>query len=229
MPVDPGSRVGGIEAVIAVRGGPAGKSRLAERLAPAEREALVAAMLVDMLAALARCPSVERVRVTTPTPALAEAAHAAGALVTKEGETGDLNAAFEAVRREIAATTPDKPVLFLPGDLPLIEPAQIERLVRAAGPGRIALAPAQADGGTAALVAPAGLPLDLAFGDDSFTRHRAAAGRLGVAVETLRLPSLGLDIDRPADIDEFHHRGGGGQTARALAARLSPLSQDAAA
>src|SRR6185503_17474802 len=114
--------------------------------------------------------------------------------------------------------TPDRLVLLLPGDLPLADPAEIDILVGAAGPGRIALAPAQADGGTAALIVPAGMPLDLAFGENSFERHLAAAGRLGIAAEVRRLPSLGLDIDRPADLDALRARGGG-QTARALAGR----------
>ena len=56
--------------IIAARGGTDAKSRLAGRLGPADREALVEAMLADMLAALRGCPGVARVYVSTPTPAL---------------------------------------------------------------------------------------------------------------------------------------------------------------
>jgi 2-phospho-L-lactate guanylyltransferase len=231
---EPGHRGPRVEAVVAVRGGPAAKTRLGARLDPAAREALVAAMLADMLSALARAPSIRQVRVTTPTPALAAAALAAGARVIDEPEAGDLNAAFDAVRRDIAAEDPDRLVLLLPGDLPLLDPPEIDLLAAAAGPGRIALAPAQADGGTAALIVPAGMPLELAFGANSFERHLAAADRLGVVAEVRRLPGLGLDIDRPADIDAFRARGGGGQTARTLDGQLRsgfhrPLDQGAAA
>jgi len=204
------------EAVIAVRGGPDAKSRLAGRLDPERREALVEAMLGDMLTALAGCPAVLRTYVTTPTPSLARLAARRGAVVILERAAGDLNGAFDRARRRIAADDPDTAVILLPGDLPRLDPADIEDCLVRSGPGRLVLAPASADGGTGALVLHAGVPLPLAFGLGSCGRHLAAARTLGLEARVVRAPGLGFDLDRPADLDAFLATGGGGQTADLL-------------
>ena len=94
------------EVVIAARGGPAAKSRLAGRLGPEQREALVEAMLADMLSALAACPAVLRTYVTTPTPRLARTAARAGAVVILEpagGEDYDLTGRLACGPRHLAS------------------------------------------------------------------------------------------------------------------------------
>jgi 2-phospho-L-lactate guanylyltransferase len=204
------------EVVIAVRGGPGAKSRLSGRLDAERREALVEAMLADMLAALAGCPAVLRTCVTTPTPSLARRAARAGAVVILERETGDLNAAFDRARQRIAAAAPETILVLLPGDLPTLDPAELEVCLEAADPERLVLAPASADGGTGALVLRAGIPFPLAFGAGSLGKHLAAARTLGLAAQVVRTPSLGFDIDRPSDLDAFLAMGGGGCTADLL-------------
>ena len=201
---------------MAVRGGPAAKSRLAARLDSRTREHLVEAMLSDMLAALTPRRAIRGICVTTPTPALADIARLAGARVLEEPSDINLNAAFAAARCDIATRAPETPVLLLPGDLPLLDGAEIDRLAAEADAGGVLIAPAEADGGTAALVLPAGLPFDLAFGPDSFGRHLESARRSGVPVRTLRLPGLGLDIDSSSDLEAFWRRGGRGLTAEVL-------------
>jgi 2-phospho-L-lactate guanylyltransferase len=200
------------EVVIAVRGGPDAKSRLAGRLPPERREALVETMLADMLAAIARCPAVLRTYVTTPTPALARIAARCGAVVILEAATGDLNAAFDRARRRIAAATPGATVMLLPGDLPRLDPAEIEDCLIASGPDRLVLAPASADGGTGALVFGADVPLPLAFGTGSFGKHLAAARTLELEARVAHSPGLEFDLDRPADLDALLALGGVGRT-----------------
>lgn len=204
------------DVVIAARGGPAAKSRLAGRLGPEQRETLVEAMLGDMLAALAACPAVLRTFVTTPTPALARLAARAGAVVFLEQETGDLNTAFDQVRRRIAATDPDTTIALLPGDLPRLSPDDLELCLEAAGPDRLVLTPACADGGTGALVLQAGVNLPLAFGTGSFGKHLAAARSLGLVAEVVHAPGLSLDLDRPSDLDAFLALSDPGRTADLL-------------
>jgi len=204
------------DVVIAVRGGPGAKSRLSGRLDPERREALVEAMLADMLTALAGCPAVLRTYVTTPTPSLARRAARAGAVVILERETGDLNAAFDRARRRIAATAPEATLVLLPGDLPRLDPAELEICLEAADPNRLVLAPASADGGTGGLVLRADLPLPLAFGPGSFGKHLAAARTLGLEAHVAHAPGLEFDIDRPADLDAFLAMGGRGATADLL-------------
>lgn len=195
--------------VIAVRGGPEAKSRLADRLAPGQRAALVEAMLADMLQALAGSPAIARVYVTTSTPDLAHIAARAGAVVILEYGASALNAAFDSVRRRIAQADPTRTIVLLPGDLPLLDAAELEAAISQAGETRMALAPAAADGGTGAVILRADCPLSLAFGPDSFKRHLAAAAALGLEVAVVEAPGLALDVDRPEDLDAVvaHGRG----------------------
>jgi 2-phospho-L-lactate guanylyltransferase len=201
-----------LDAVIAVRGGPDAKSRLADRLNAEQRAALVDAMLADMLATLVLCPSIARVHVTTPTPSVAHLAACRGASVIQDSGADELNGAFARARLRIAAETPGAVALLLPGDLPRLQPADIEACAAAAGPGRLVLAPADADGGTSALAAPAEIALPLAFGPGSFGKHLAGARSAGLKAQVIRAEGLAFDIDRPADLDAFLAMGGGGRT-----------------
>jgi 2-phospho-L-lactate/phosphoenolpyruvate guanylyltransferase len=204
------------EVVIAARGGPGAKSRVSGRLDPPRREALVEAMLGDMLAALAACPTVLRTNVTTPTPALARLAARAGATVILEQGPDDLNGAFDRARRRIAAGDPDATVVLLPGDLPRLQPDDLDACLELADPARLVLAPASADGGTGALVFRAGLALPLAFGPGSFGKHLAAARTHGLETCVVRAPGLGFDLDRPADLDALVALGPIGRTTALL-------------
>lgn len=187
--------------VIAARGGPDAKSRCRDRLNGRQREALVEAMLHDMLQALAGCPAVRRVYVTTPTAALARLAARSGAAVILEHGPPDLNRAFSDARRRIAAVDPRAIVVLLPGDLPLLDPAELSTCIAAAQGGAVVLASATADGGTGAVVQTAVLALPLAFGPGSFRKHQLAAATLGLEARVIEAPSLGFDLDRPEDLD----------------------------
>jgi len=191
------------EVVIAVRGGGEAKSRYGDLVAPRDRAAFVEAMLTDMLRAIAKAPSVTQVRVVTPTPEIAALARAMGALVVPEIEPAGLNAAFRLGREQVARDEAQAIVILLPGDLPGLEPQDLEALTAAAGPGRIAMVRAARDGGTGALAFPAGLDLPLAYGPDSFARHLAAARALGLEPHEIDAPSLAHDLDRPADLREW--------------------------
>ena len=191
------------EVVIAVRGGEAAKSRYGDLLAAEHRPAFVEAMLADMLGAIARAPSVARVRVVTPTPEIAALARAMGAEVVPEVETRGLNAAFGLGRERVARDDPDATVLLLPGDLPGLDPHDLEAVTAAAAPGRVVMVRAVRDGGTGVLAFPAGLDLPLAYGADSFARHRAGVRALGLEPHEIRAPSLAHDLDRPGDLREW--------------------------
>lgn len=187
--------------IIAVRGGPSAKSRFGERLTHDQREDLVEAMLVDMLAVLTKCPGVTRVHVTTPTPTLARLAAEHGVTVIHENARLGLNGAFSRARDQIAAAAPRAVIALLPGDLPLLDANEVTGVLTAAAEGAVVLVPASNDGGTGAVVAPASKPLPLAFGPGSFEKHQAAAETLNLNARVIAAPSLGFDIDRPEDID----------------------------
>ena len=212
--------------IIAARGGPQAKSRLAARLAPSERAALADAMLADMLEAIAGCGLVERVYVVTPTPQLARRAADAGAVVMLEREPHGLNAAFEAARRRLSDLDPEGLVGLLPGDLPRFAAADLAEAAAAAAEAVVILR-SQSDGGTGAIFQPAGLALPLAFGPDSFCRHCGGAAGLGLAVASPRLAGFSLDVDRPQDLDRLAASAATGRAA-ALARTLRGLQGAAA-
>jgi 2-phospho-L-lactate guanylyltransferase len=133
-----------------------------------------------------------------------------------EAEACGINRAFDRVRSAIRASDPEAVIIVLPGDLPLIDAAEVETaLGRLAADGAV-LVPASADGGTGALIFHASAPFQFRFGTDSFRRHYEAALKAGLEPLIAPLPSLGLDIDRPEDFDRVLDRGQAGRTARFL-------------
>jgi 2-phospho-L-lactate guanylyltransferase len=55
-------------------------------------------------------------------------------------------------------------------------------------------------GTNALLVRPPGL-IDYAYGPGSFQRHLERARAFGIRVEVCEIPSIGLDLDLPEDLD----------------------------
>lgn len=212
-----------IHAIIAVRGGEATKSRCSGVLAASERNELVSAMLIDMIATLG-ASIVDQVHVVTPSPELADLARSRGARIVLEPEARGLNIAFETVRGAIRRTTPDAIIMALPGDMPLIEAPDIGTAIAGHEPGAVVLVPADNDGGTAAVVLRADAPFAFRYGPDSFRSHQTEAAAAGLTPILVRAASLGLDIDRPDDLDQVLQRSSGGHTARLLG-RLRCLTE----
>lgn len=208
-----------VQAVVAVRGGAATKSRCAGALTGVERNALVSAMLLDMVDALTGSRIVDQVHVVTPTEALADAARSRGARIVLEEAARGMNVAFETARDRIRCDTPSAVLVVLPGDLPLIRSCEVEAAIARLEPDAVVLVPAESDGGTAAVILHADGPFTFQFGEDSFRRHRKAAETAGLKAILVRATSLGLDIDHPEDLDEVLRRTDSGRTATVLRRR----------
>ena len=209
------------QAVIAVRGGPDAKSRCAEALSGPERAELVAAMLEDMLAAVARCQAVSQAWVVTPTPALAELATRMGARAVRQSRPAGLNPAFRQAIAEVSEHAPYAPILLLPGDLPQLAPDDLAAAALLTQTHAVVLASAL-DGGTGLLGLRAGAGLPPAFGPDSFRRHAAGAAQRGLSLALIAANSLSRDIDRPADLADLLAAGSDSRTAAFLRGRLQP-------
>jgi 2-phospho-L-lactate guanylyltransferase len=93
-------------------------------------------------------------------------------------------------------------VLILPADLPLISQEDVLTLIEKAGePPVVVIAPDRHGKGTnALLISPSGL-IEYDFGDNSFQRHCERARQTGARLEIVDLPSLGLDLDLPEDLE----------------------------
>jgi 2-phospho-L-lactate guanylyltransferase len=211
------------QVVIAVRGGPGAKSRLAELLGPEERAVLTELMLRDMLDAVGRAPRVSGIWVVTPTAALAETARGLGVKVIDQAEPGGLNAAFRQAQAEVADAAPYDAVALLPGDLPMLEPGDLDAALALAEAHEVVLAPA-ADGGTGALVIRAGVDFAPTFGDDSFAVHQDQVHRRDLSVAVVDAMSLSRDLDRPQDVAFLLQTAPHGRTAAFLSERSARLT-----
>lgn len=177
----------------------AAKQRLAEAIDDERRAELVVAMLRDVLEAIGEARSVERTIVVTSEPRAEEAALAAGAeIVADPGEGGHSEAALAGIARarELGAEC----ALLLPGDCPLLDPRELERLLTGIPHSYVAVVPDRHGTGTNALALAPPDAIRPAFGEGSCARHVAAAREAGVPFAVEKLSSLGLDLDTPADV-----------------------------
>ena len=90
-------------------------------------------------------------------------------------------------------------VLF--ADLPRLRSEEIERLIDVEE-GVVAIAPDRHGMGTNALSLPlpAAKDFTFGFGPASFSRHRAEAARMGLAIEIVHADGLAKDVDDPEDL-----------------------------
>lgn len=196
------------------------KQRLAAGIDDERRAAVIAAMLEDVLEAIGEARSVERTIVVTSEPAAVELAAAAGAeTIPDPGEGGHSGAALAGIAR--AAELGARCAILLPGDCPLLDPRDLERLLTGMPEHYVAVVPDRHGTGTNALaLAPPGA-IAPAFGEGSCARHVDAAREAGVPYSVEELPSLGLDLDTPADVVALTRvletdRSRGRRTAKAL-------------
>jgi 2-phospho-L-lactate/phosphoenolpyruvate guanylyltransferase len=186
-------------AVLPVKRFGAAKRRLAAGIEDERREALVAAMLEDVLEAIGAARMIERTIVVSDEPLAVKGAVAAEAeVVADPGEGGHSGAALAGIAR--AKERSAECVVLLPGDCPLLEPRELDQLLTGVPSSYVAIVPDRHGTGTNALVlAPPG-SIRPAFGAGSCERHVAAARAAGVPFAVEELPSLALDLDTPADV-----------------------------
>jgi 2-phospho-L-lactate guanylyltransferase len=177
------------------------KQRLASLLDQPMRTELAQAMLLDVLSVLsnwANCPEVGIV--TTDSHAMNLAA-TFGFQVIPDNNISE-TAAIELATR-VCESRGIESTLVIPGDIPLINPAELDQIMKAAPVQGSVLVPAADGRGTnAAFRRPAGL-FPLRFGNDSFKPHRAAGEATGLRCAILSLQGIALDIDNPSDLREL--------------------------
>lgn len=178
-----------------------GKSRLAGTLSEDERTELNRILLERTLTTLSELKEVEQVLVVSRDPHALTIARNHGARTLREDGQPQLNTALKraTVVAQVYAT---RGVLVLPADLPLITQEDLHALIeRATDPPVVVIAPDRHEKGTnALLMSPAGL-IEYDFGENSFKRHCDRARKAGARLEIVDLPSFGLDLDLPEDLE----------------------------
>jgi 2-phospho-L-lactate guanylyltransferase len=186
-------------AVLPVKRFSAAKQRLAAGLDGEQRRNLMEAMVGDVLEAIGEARTIERTIVVSGDPAAQELAAEAGAEVVPDPEDGGhVEAALAGIARAEAegATC----VVLLPGDCPLLEPRELDRLLTGLPERYVGIVPDRHGTGTNALALSPPDAIVPAFGEGSCARHVALAREAGVAFGVEELASLGLDLDTPADV-----------------------------
>lgn len=203
-------------AVVPIKGMVGAKQRLAGVLSPDQRAALAMAMAEDVLEVLAAVPQLARVLVVTADATAAALARRWGCEVTEahagEGHTGAVTGAARRLVRE------DFGMITLPGDLPLLNAADVGRVIAAHRDARaFTIAPARDLQGSNAIVCSPADAVPLRFGPDSFYPHLDAARKQGIEPTVVEAPSIGFDVDEPHDLAAFARAGAPTRAGRLVA------------
>ncbi len=216
-------------AIVPVKRFAAAKRRLGDRIDAGGRVVLLTAMLEDVLRAIARTARVERVVVVTGEQRAERAAMRSAQRLTTPIEVlrdpadhGHSEAATLGIVRAMAlgATC----AALLPGDCPLIDPAELDAALSRARAGRVGVIPDRHGEGTNGLVLAPPDAIGPAFGPGSRARHLERAAARGLTGDVESLPSLGLDVDTPEDLDDLREvLAGAPELAPRTAAALAEL------
>jgi 2-phospho-L-lactate guanylyltransferase len=213
-----------IAALVPVKALRHSKSRLRPMLSDGQRQALVMAMLEDVLRLLAGVPAIAATAVVSPDADVLAFASRHGAQPIQEpprsrGLNAALTFASDALARQGATG-----LLVLPVDVPLATAADIGAILnRMSANPSIVLCPSRSGGTNALALRPPGL-IPFRFGYRSSNAHQREARARGLALTLLPLPSLALDIDRPQDLPAVLAEPNGTRTREVLASLpLDPL------
>jgi len=214
-------------AVLPVKRFASAKQRLGEAVGGDERRELAAAMVGDVLAALAEIVGIAEVVVVTAEDAAAGAAGRAGAIVVPDPVEAGQSAAAEigvGTARERGAER----ALLVPGDCPALDPGEVAALLMryTTAERAVAIVPDRHGRGTNALLLTPPDALAPAFGPGSLARHAAQARAAGAVVKVAQAPSLELDVDTPGDLaalrEALDRRTSAAPRTRRVLERLSP-------
>ena len=192
-----------VVAIIPVKALTEAKSRLEPFLTDTQRSRLVRAMLRRVIGASREAGA--EVWVLGADESTRGLASEEGIEWRREGEK-DINESLRLVFEE--TWDAGKSPLFLPGDLPFLQPEDLAGLTSAAVPkppvrAEIVLSPARNGGGTNAVLIPHRLPFRFRLGPDSFERHMEEARRLGLEPLVHNSNGLARDLDTWEDLQEY--------------------------
>jgi 2-phospho-L-lactate guanylyltransferase len=196
------------------------KQRLSGLLNLDERKRLFQAMVEDVLTAVEACTYIDRIVVVTDDQTVAELARGFGAEIRPEPDSPGLIEAVTETGKQLAAEGVSC-MLFLPGDVPLVTPEELEVVLEGFGISdkpEFMIVPASDLGGSNCVACSPPDCMSFAFGVDSFRKHLGVAKDRGINPQVAKLPGIGLDIDTPSDVNELmveverNSQGQGGST-----------------
>lgn len=195
-------------AVVPFRSLSDGKHRLGDIMNPAQRRDFMAAMLADTLSALGGCGGIDQLILLSDDPEAASIgrAHRAVCIAEAVAATG-LNSAVQLAAAELGSQY--QSLLVVHGDLPLLQSAEVERLLEAhqtllsEHAEALSIVPDRHQSGSNCLLCTPMQRMRFYYGEGSLTKHLAFADRESIQSQRVQLDSASLDIDEPADLVEL--------------------------
>ena len=189
----------GLEVLVPMKPLATAKSRLAPVVPEMRRQAAALYMLRRVLDAGVGATGAEACRLVGGDEMVRRIAEQAGCRwVPEQGH--DLNSSLWAAMQE-SVSRGSQAVLFLPADLPQATPSDVAAVVAAsAGLAKPVGVVARNDGGTNALLVPAGLAFPPLLGVGSYVRHTDAVRSRGAVLVAADAPGLAVDVDTPEDL-----------------------------
>ena len=176
------------------------KKRLMSVLTPEERFGLAEAMLADTIRAVQGVRAAGKIFVVTNYEPVMDLAEKNGWEVLREERQISESDSVDAASR-ICEERGVRNLLRLPLDLPLVQPGDIDELlnVECASPALV-IVPSRDGTGTNAMLRTPPTLFPSHFGNGSFAKHLAEAGRAGARIIVLRNSRLEMDVDDEADL-----------------------------
>lgn len=176
------------------------KNRLAPALRPGERQAVALAMYQDVIEALFRSPTLDRIAVISADDHLLDHARRMNAITIRETAVRGLNAAAaHGTHHCIRAGATS--LLIVLADLPLITSDEIDQIfLDLPTEPHIRLVRSHDGLGTNALLRQPPEVVSTRFGGRSFHDHVVAASEAGVPHSERALPGLSIDVDTIDDL-----------------------------
>ncbi len=158
-------------------------------------------MAEHVLRTLRRVESIESVAVATASDEVARFAQGLGALAIDLYVDLGTRAAYQ---QAIAIHRPGGALLLINGDLPFLQPEDVEIMCR--NHDDVVIAPDRHGCGTNALWCRTAGIIEPLFGENSFKRHCAAVRAAGMTPRVVKRLGLGFDVDDPQDLSLIGHR-----------------------
>jgi 2-phospho-L-lactate guanylyltransferase len=176
------------------------KQRLACVLSTETRAGLARAMLTDVLEALSRTHSPERVVVYTADDQVVELVRPLGFDTIIEKSIDGHSAAVNQLVEEFSHTS--SRILSIPADLPRLEPSEVDFALDAVSEP-VTLMPSRDWTGTNGVVFIPPARIAMEYGEGSFRRHLSKASAAQLRSDVMSLPGIAFDIDTPEDLEAF--------------------------
>lgn len=176
------------------------KQRLSPSLTAEERTTLAHAMAEDVFDALAPFATDPGVAIVSGDSWASQQARSRKFTIVLDTDQAGETAAIEMATTFCGGQGTDFTIVF-PADIPLITSQEVRAVLDLMPERGCVIVPAADNRGTNAILRRPFNLIPLRFGNDSFQPHLAAARATGLEVIVRHFPGIGLDVDRPDDLD----------------------------